>query len=308
MIPLSLLLLGLLCALLVGYLAQWTSICMVRGIVLAQQGQPALLMATIFCGAWTWICVPLAGWFGVDLPMHRYEPAWTFAIGGLVFGVGAALNEGCAVSTLSKLARGHLRMLATVIGWIAGWTAWLWLRPDSMLMRASATPDYALWVLVAFAVLLTGWAVFIAPEQRRLWLGITVFGMVAGVLTLVETEWSPSSVITDLSGVLAGEEEHSLPALHRVALVLMIIAGMAAAAWRAKEFRLRIPRLLAVLKNFSAGTLMGGGAAVALGGNDVQLLNALPALSPAGIVAVVAMLAGIWLGLAAMGRLSRSRA
>ena len=46
-----------------------------------------------------------------------------------------------------------------------------------------------------------------------------------------------------------------------------------------------------------AGTFMGIGASLALGGNDTQLLLALPALSPAGMVTVLGMLVGIWSGL-----------
>lgn len=42
---------------------------------------------------------------------------------------------------------------------------------------------------------------------------------------------------------------------------------------------------------------MGIGASLALGGNDTQLLLALPTFSPAGGVAIVGMLIGIWGGL-----------
>lgn len=42
---------------------------------------------------------------------------------------------------------------------------------------------------------------------------------------------------------------------------------------------------------------MGIGASLALGGNDTQLLLALPTFSPGGVVSVLGMLAGIWIGL-----------
>ncbi|NRB39213.1 MAG: YeeE/YedE family protein, partial [Pseudomonadales bacterium] len=45
-----------------------------------------------------------------------------------------------------------------------------------------------------------------------------------------------------------------------------------------------------------AGLLMGLGAVIASGGNDTQLLLALPALSPAGVVVIISMLIGIFLG------------
>ena len=42
---------------------------------------------------------------------------------------------------------------------------------------------------------------------------------------------------------------------------------------------------------------MGLGASLALGGNDSQLLIALPAFSPAGVVATISIILGIAAGL-----------
>ena len=41
---------------------------------------------------------------------------------------------------------------------------------------------------------------------------------------------------------------------------------------------------------------MGVGASIAMGGNSVQLLLALPTLSPSGFGAIAGMLLGIWGG------------
>lgn len=49
------------------------------------------------------------------------------------------------------------------------------------------------------------------------------------------------------------------------------------------------------LLHIMAGCLMGIGASFALGGNDTQLLLAIPTFSSAGMVAVMGMLAGIWI-------------
>tara|TARA_R110001583_G_scaffold154593_1_gene306285 strand:- start:1231 stop:1395 length:165 start_codon:yes stop_codon:yes gene_type:complete len=47
---------------------------------------------------------------------------------------------------------------------------------------------------------------------------------------------------------------------------------------------------------------MGVGASLAHGGNDTQLLLALPALTPAGFTAILSMVAGIWIGLHVRGK------
>ena len=49
-----------------------------------------------------------------------------------------------------------------------------------------------------------------------------------------------------------------------------------------------------VLRHSSAGVLMGIGAALAGGGNDSQLLLALPSLSFAGLATVLSILCGIY--------------
>ena len=48
---------------------------------------------------------------------------------------------------------------------------------------------------------------------------------------------------------------------------------------------------------------MGVGGALALGGNDSQLLLSLPTFSPAGGLAVAGMLLGIWIGLFIRGKM-----
>jgi hypothetical protein len=41
-------------------------------------------------------------------------------LGGALYGAGAAINGGCAFSTLNQLADGHLRMLLTFVGLAVG--------------------------------------------------------------------------------------------------------------------------------------------------------------------------------------------
>jgi hypothetical protein len=53
------------------------------------------------------------------------------------------------------------------------------------------------------------------------------------------------------------------------------------------------------------GVMMGAGASLCLGGNDAQLLTALPVFSPAGILTVVFMIAGITLGMDVCGRIRK---
>ncbi len=306
MLPLvTLLLLGLALALTVGYLAQSTGICVVRGVRQWDDGRPALLLATLLCGAWTWICIPVANHFGLQIPIQRHDVALMFAVGGLIFGIGAAINGGCAVSTLSKLAAGNVHMVATLSGWVAGWALWLWLRPTPELPPMTPPTPLALWALIGASVFLLALAVIAPWEQRKLWVSITFFGIAGGLLTLLEPRWSPSALVTDLGALAADEPGTLVPSIYRIALISILLGGMALSAWRAHHFKLQRPGFRRLTIHLGAGTLMGVGAAMALGGNDVQLLAAVPALSPAGLVTVLFMLLGTWTTLRLMGRLAR---
>lgn len=75
------------------------------------------------------------------------------------------------------------------------------------------------------------------------------------------------------------------------------------AAWHTKRFEILKSNWRQWLIHILAGSFMGIGASLALGGNDTQLLLALPTFSPAGGVAISGMLIGIWSGLLVRDRL-----
>ncbi|XAW90344.1 YeeE/YedE thiosulfate transporter family protein [Vibrio sp. CDRSL-10 TSBA] len=108
-----------------GYLAQTTGLCMVRGVKQAILGQPNFLIAILFSGSLTWIAIELSGDTLADGRLEAYWPSIYSFIGGVLFGVGASLNGGCGVSTVSRFARGDLVMSSTILGWLVGWIIFL---------------------------------------------------------------------------------------------------------------------------------------------------------------------------------------
>ena len=104
-----------------GYLAQVTGLCLVRGVAEAAAGKPLFLLAILLSGTFAWVSVLIAHLFDLSIPFISYKVTTMAIIGGLLFGLGAAFNNGCGVSTISKLARGQLAMLATLVGWLVGW-------------------------------------------------------------------------------------------------------------------------------------------------------------------------------------------
>lgn len=288
---------ALMLAVLLGYLAQSTGLCMVRGIKEWLGGNPMFMLAILLSGVWAWVAASTAIFMGNAPPFKVYEANVWFALGGLLFGLGTAFNQGCGVSTLSKLSRGNLQMLATLTGWIIGWCALANLEIDTAVteLPAPSIPTYA--ALAILSVAITVWALLGDKLRKKLWLGMMGIGLLASFLFLYEPGWTPSGLLHDLSAAVLHGESTRWPLSPRYYLLLALLGGMILAAWRIKQFDLRSPRWNVWLIHLLAGVLMGLGAALAMGGNDSQLLLALPAFSPSGFVTVVSMLIGIFLGL-----------
>ena len=81
-----------------------------------------------------------------------------------------------------------------------------------------------------------------------------------------------------------------------------LLSGMISTAVIAKTFDLRGFKFPGLVKHLCAGILMGCGAVMANGGNDTQLLVAMPALSLAGYASVISIIIGIYVGLKVSSR------
>lgn len=299
-----LLTLGLAVAL--GGLAQRTGLCMVRAVEGLRGRRPGLLLTIIGCGVWFWLVSPFFAYFPLGDVMTRYAVSWPFVLGGLLFGLAAAANHGCSISTLAALARGEWHMLGTVFGWVLGWWSLVWLAPGIVYTRLGAPLSPSWWVILVL-VLLSLVAIWrLSPAHRRIYSGIVVFGAVGGLLGAMEPHWSPSQLIRDLIERPFGMDM-PWPTLVRVLISAMILAGMAVAAVERLPWSRYEHSAGRWVKHILAGVVMGIGAALALGGNDFQLLIGLPAGSPAAVVAVASIVAGIWLGLSIDQRLKERR-
>ena len=129
------------------------------------------------------------------------------------------------------------------------------------------------------------------------WFGMMGIGLLAGFLFLYEPNWTPSALLHDLSYALSEGESEPWPSLERYYLLLALLTGMGLAAWHADRFKITQAGWQPLLLHLSSGITMGIGAALAMGGNDSQLLLALPTFSSAGVLTIAFMLLGISLGL-----------
>jgi len=280
-----------------GYLAQTTGLCMVRGVNELKQGNPSFLLAILLSGTLSWVAVLYAFYFDIAIHFKIYSANIWVALGGIIFGLGTAFNQGCGVSTLSKLSRGDLTMIATLLGWLIGWSLLANLSINFTPKQLAMPSEVEYSLLLVLSLVLSIWVLLGDSRRKKLWFSMMGIGLLAGFLFLLEPSWPPSGLLNDLSGSLLGVDGKVMPSMTRFVIFLALLTGMAIAAWRTRRFKLELPNIKQNTLHLVAGVFMGLGASLAVGGNDSQLLLALPAFSPAGFVAVFSMLVGIWAGL-----------
>jgi uncharacterized membrane protein YedE/YeeE len=299
-----------------GFAAHRASLCTVRAVAEAmQQHRFDVLLSFVRAALWT---AAIAGFLALAFtaphpPILLREPVTWALAGGFLFGVGAAINDGCSLSTLQRLADGDLSMLLTLAGFCIGILAWFGV-------EAAAVPVSTLkpfwspwqmpqgWVLAALMALLV-WCVV---ETRALirsaprvatWRSLAlapryslpaagaVLGLAGGLLYSVEGAWTYTNY---LRGSLASLRGHGpSPAAFHGLLVLALLAGMGLSARQRGGFRPRLQLNGVWRQRLAGGLCMGIGGALLPGGNDTLLLGAIPALSLQGVIAYAALLAGV---------------
>ena len=280
-----------------GYLAQATGLCMFKGVNEWKQGNKEHLMAILLSGVLVWVSTLFA--YLVDIPFHFriYESNTSFLLGGFLFGLGTAFNKGCGISTLTKLTKGDIKMLATITGWLAGWTIFAYWSPDRALTQA---PLLQLTHYLSFSLISVGlviWVSFGNKERKKLWFSMLSIGLLSGFIYLYQPKWSPNALLSNLSKAFLDNQIHNWPSLEQYLLFIALLIGMFLGALNQKKFLFISSSFKYWIFHLCAGVLMGVGASLALGGNSVQLLLAIPTLSPAGFVSVAGILLGIWSGI-----------
>lgn len=291
---------------LLGLSAHRAGLCTVKAVAeVMTTGRAHVLWSFLKASLWTSGLLSLVALAAIppDLvarPLTLVAPA-----GGLIFGIGAALNGACSFSTFARLAEGHVAMAATPLGWMLGLAGMRALAPFAHPpAEVSALP---LWIAVA----LIPWMLWEGSRiVRRLAaggegsLGAAVWPLSRAVfvlaaanvgLLLLGRPWSFTATAICAADVAPCAHAGSLWLVSLVAIAAMVASARARGSFRRRPMRLR-----AVLRHLAAGTLMGMGAAMIPGGNDGLILFGLPALSPHAAPAWIGIALGIIAALSAM--------
>ncbi|MBI5162771.1 MAG: YeeE/YedE family protein [Magnetospirillum sp.] len=302
---------------LIGFAAHRGGVCTVKAVAEVMEKRRAAMFAS-FAKTVAWVMVvslPLVWLTGGVSPVTGAFPATLWGlVGGFVFGIGAAVNGACAISTVTRLGGGEFGLLLAVIGMAVGpaLLAGVVDAPEAMppvLVGIVGRPSLAVPITVA----LLGWAGY---EGRRLWrsrepgggagaflltrrwslaLTAAAMGIANGLICALAGGWAYTSSLADgalwLVGAGAG------PTAERIGLALAMVIGVVLSAGLRREFSPRWRPRWDWARHFVGGALMGVGTAMAPGGNDALILHGIPALSPHALPAYAALVAGIWLAL-----------
>jgi uncharacterized protein len=276
----------------------------------------------------------LAGYGAVDLSKSVYlQPSFSIPLmfgGGLLFGYGMVLANGCGSRALVLLGRGNLRSFVVVI--VLGMTAQMTLRglmapariallqatttkPAHLtlpeLLMAGGGPSARITVALVISAALIVFAFAHAPFRRAS--GQVATGIAVGLLVtagwfatgyLGADEFNPAAVtsLTFIAPVVDAVQyvmlSTGLTLNFGIAMVFGVVSGSLLTALVTRRFRLEgytSPQHM--LRSIIGAALMGSGGAMALGCSIGQGLTGISTLALSSFVAVAGILLGTAAGL-----------
>jgi uncharacterized protein len=317
-------------ALVLGFAAHRASVCMVRAVAeIMSSGSGSILLSISKSMLWVW---------ALTIPVFALVPAasmglagWSLTgiavLGGFLFGMGAAMNGGCAYSTMARFVDGDGKMLATIIGFAVGIFCFATLAKWGWLTRPAPAPAWVgsllagKWARICAAILACAFLAWALYEILRLWRTRAKGERVIELILAPRYRLSTAALLVGLSGALLfllfgpisytatfdliiqgalGTQDSPTPM--RMVLLLAVMAGMLMSTLQRGTFRVDWRPQFSWLLNLSAGVLMGLGIALAPGGNDALLLDGIPILSPYAMPTFAALVAGVAFGLVLMRR------
>jgi uncharacterized membrane protein YedE/YeeE len=303
-----------------GFAAHRASICTVRAVAEVMSARSGHMFAGVG-RSWLWIWAVTFAFLSLVPASGAGINGWAltaFALaGGLIFGLGAALNGGCAYSTMARLADGEGAMAIAIVGFAVGTAVFAMLVEGQWLSRPLSAPallntltSWSLVPAIGFGV----WAIY---EATRLWrtrepgaklrdlalarryrlsTAAMLMGIAGAALFLLFGPFGYTSTFELLIQRALATEPVALSTM-RWLLLVAVLAGMLMSTFLRGSFRLDLRPRPAWLANFAGGLLMGFGTALAPGGNDALVMYGVPTLSPYALPTYLALALGVAGGL-----------
>ena len=206
--------------------------------------------------------------------------------GGALLGAGALLNGACYLGSVQYLGRGNPNFLLTMLGLGLAARSAAGGTPMAMRMVAGSAgrmPDASVAIagLALFAVLLS---LPMRGARSAAVYAAAAAGLVAAGIYAWHPAWSYGVVVESLVHARHGMAPGLLAAC-------LLFVGATLGAVLQHRWQLAPLEPLRAARCLAGGFVMGWGAHLVPGGNDMLLLWVLPGLAAYGLVAYIAMLA-----------------
>ena len=246
-------------------------------------------------------------------PALSYQLSLGLICGSLIYGAGAAINEGCALGTINHLMNGKLNYLGTIIGMASGIFIYLFVINFLRIGPINTISNIQGNILLLIPILIIVWVVlgiriykltgmriigdlknFITSPVTRDIVSILILGTASGVLYLtLGQSWDYTRLI------ILSEESMFYGTQSRINLVLLSITvsgflfGIAIATKLSKSFQLLKIDIKSFCRKLTGGVFMGIGACLIPGGNDTLIFYSLPGVALHAPVAILLILFAI---------------
>ena len=307
-----------------GYVLQRGGFCLTRAVSnVVLMGDATILRAYVLALLVAMIGVHVLLALGlVEVPIRPFR--WVANIlGGLLFGFGMILSGGCSGSTWYRVGEGAVGAGVVLLGFAMGATTVsvgilspvrTALQGPTLTVNGGPPTLYTLvgvspWIVIAVLVVAAGLWLTRAPgePEHGKWpwplTGVAV-GAVIAIGWWASTFGGRAVGITFASntGQLLTYPLVGYPtrASWSMIMLLGVPVGAGIGAWRAGEFRWKLPPGWSLVKIFGGGLLMGSAALLAEGCNINQGLTNSATLSVGSLVTFAAMGAGAYVALWAL--------
>jgi len=301
-------------AFIIGFSAHRASLCSVSAVEEIISTRHAYMLASFFKAS-LWV-TGIALIFTEVLSITPVQiDGWEFStstiLWGSIFGVGAALNGGCAVSTLTRLGSGNLGKILTLLGFFSGAIIIDLLKTKGWVSSPIPTQtilgedyNWKIWLAGAIALWMcwettrlirirsrSSFLKRLLASRYKLSSAAFIIGLSNGVLFFFYGIWLHTRLLAETARHFILDAP--APDVFLWVLFTSLLIGITVSALHSRGFSLKWRPESKWFLYFGGGMLMGASGSMIPGGNDVIWLNAIPSLSLHSIPAILSILAGI---------------
>ena len=215
--------------------------------------------------------------FSATLAVQFTNLGESILFGGIALGLGAIVNKGCFMGSVSRIGCGNMNYVFTLIGMGVVFFVCSEFTPDlipekSIIQKPISDPNHAAWLqTIFFLSLIIFCFLHLKHHRQRDVFALLCVGVIGGLLFGLKPDWTYSGLFI----LIWQRPEITADWVVELSAALLFFGAVFSALLK-QEFKFIKLDPLAALQSFVGGAMMGVGAALIPGGNDTLLLLGIP--------------------------------